>query len=51
MWVILTSLSTNFKLDPESRSRSRTVRPTKGGGGWERGVEYVGYIDLTLNQL
>ena len=36
MWVILTSLSTNFKLDPESRSRSRTVRPTKGGGGGGR---------------
>ena len=38
-----TSLSTDLKLDPESRSRSRTVRPTKGGG-WERGVEHVGYI-------
>ena len=30
-----TSLSTDLKLDPESRSRSRTVRPTKGGGGRE----------------
>ena len=38
-----TSLSTDLKLDPESRSRSRTVRPSKGGG-WERGVEHVGYI-------
>ena len=32
-----TSLSTDLKLDPESRSRSRTVRPTKGGGVGERG--------------
>ena len=39
-----TSLSTDLKLDPESRSRSRTVRPIKGGGGWERGVEHVDYI-------
>ena len=38
-----TSLSTDLKLDPESRSRSRTVRPTKGGVG-ERGGTYVGYI-------
>ena len=30
-----TSLSTDLKLDPESRSRSRTVRPTKGVGGRE----------------
>ena len=34
----------NLILIPESRSRSRTVRPNKGGGGWERGVEHVGYI-------
>ena len=36
-----TSLSTDLKLDPESRSRSRTVRPTKGGGGREGGNMWV----------
>ena len=41
-----TSLSTDLKLDPESRSRSRTVRP-KGGVG-ERGGTCGLYCTLIL---
>ena len=43
-----TSLSTDLKLDPESRSRSRTVRPTKGGGVGERGGTCGLYCTCTL---
>ena len=48
-----TSLSTNLKLDPESRSR--TVRPTKGGGGgregWNMWVILYSHSQPTLNQI
>ena len=47
-----TSLSTDLKLDPESRSRSRTVRPTKGGvgekGGRNMWIKYTLSYYLTL---
>ena len=47
MWIILTLIlphsqpTLNLILSPDP---DRTVRPNKGGGGWERGVEHVGYI-------
>ena len=46
-----TSLSTDLKLDPESRSRSRTVRPIKGGGVGERGGTCGLYCTCTILTL
>ena len=44
-----TSLSTNLKLDPESRSRSRQSGLLKGGGVGERGGTCGLYCTLSLS--